>query len=214
MNTAEEELPFCPQSPGDGPGGRFSAYPRTLHKGSSSSSKSSQSTTSKDNSAVVEDAGINASDGSKALRDDAKGIEGKGNQIVEQEFAGEAQIVEGNLDIGDGNSFTTSDPEVSKAAIEAAGKVAGDSFGFARATVEESFDLGKKSQDSITETFNDLIQFSQITQAEANELTRETNDVLAKKSSDADSAVSETLQKNILIGIALAGIVIAVRGEK
>ena len=207
----------------------FGGFSRCFLFGGGSSSKSSQSSETKDNSAVVEDTAINATDGGKALRDDALGVDGNQNRLnlKEQDFQGDAKIVEEGatnlenqflgageeLTIGDGNSFSTSDPEVSKAAIEAAGGVSGDAFDFARSTVEESFKLGSKSQDSITDTFNELIQFSQITQAEANELTRETNEVLSTKSSDADSAVSATLQKNILIGIALAGIVIAYRNR-
>lgn len=191
----------------------FGAFTRCFLFGGGSSSKSSQSSTQKDNSSIVEDTGINATDGAKALRDRATGVEGNSNQIDQKEIAGDADIVEigRDLEIGDGNTFSSSDPDVAKAAIEGAEGVTSDAFDFATATVQESIGLSSKSQDSITDTFNELIQFSQITQKEANDLTRATNDTLATKSSDADSAVSATLQKNILIALAIVGTVFALR---
>lgn len=223
----ELELPYIAQSPGDAPHSRFSATPRTFHKGSSS--ESSQKSTVKDNSSVGEDEALNVKDAAAGARDDglAVSVDGKNSdlnlytddRVFEEgsEFLSEgASAAENNffgagqdLKIGDGNVFDTSDPETAQAAINSAANVSADAFGFGQSTVEESFELGAQAQDSLSGALENVIQFAQITQQEANELTKQTNDVLSTKSSDADSAVSETLQKNLLIGLTLVGLIFA-----
>lgn len=98
----ELELPYVPQSAGDGPQCRFSAVRSTPHKGSKS--KSSQATTTKDNSAAHNDEGFSAADGSNAGRDNALVIErhGKGGGVEVVQNTLDAGAIEGALDFAGG----------------------------------------------------------------------------------------------------------------
>jgi hypothetical protein len=191
-------LPYVPQSVGDGPQGRFSAIRSTFHKGSNS--ESSQSTTTKDNSAIVEDEALAASDASQAAKDDATVVSFRGGDDGSRtvDLSTQTEDNSGRIEVGNQNDIKIEsvDPEI-----------VADAFGFGESALSE---VGETT-DTLADALNSAFGFAQISQQAANDLSRVTNETLASKSSDADSAVSETLQKNILIGtgIIAAAIVIS-----
>jgi len=218
----------------------------------------------KDNSAVVEDSGINASDGSTALRDDA--VLAGGNAIQDNLFG-----VGGNFEAGNENTFIVENADAENAArvSEQAFDLADDAFDFGRSTVQEAFDANRfvsedafdfadeanyrsveavrelagrsidavkdvnlrsldanldvtegafdfadevnyralseigETNDTLADTLNDAFNFARVSQDAANQASQNANTVLAQKSQDAPSAISETLQKNVLIGLGI-----------
>lgn len=102
-------------------------------------------------------------------------------------------------------------------ALQANRDVSGEAFEFADEVNYRGFQFGSdalsevgETADTIADALNDALGFAQTSQQAANDLSRVTNETLAMKSSDADSAVSSTLQKNFLIGTAIIAAAIVV----
>jgi hypothetical protein len=114
-----------------------------------------------------------------------------------------------------GDAFDLADRSTYEA-LQANAAVTGDAFGFADENAYQAYQFSDRalsevgeSNDTLSDTLNNAFQFAETSQRAANYLSRVTNEVISSKSSDADSAVSATLQKNILIGMALIGLVVA-----
>lgn len=164
----------------------FGSFSRCFCFGGGSSTRSSQSTVNKDNSAVGEDEFQNVTDGGVGARDQALAIKGGGTRsrtavdLSSEDNSGQVTIgSENQIDI---NSI---DSEVTGQAFDFAGDLSDDAFGFGKFTVQEALDIARISQDS------------------ANRTSQAANTVLAKKSDDAPSAMAETFQKNVLIGLGI-----------
>lgn len=92
--------------------------------------------------------------------------------------------------------------------LQANRDVTDDAFDFSGDALAE---VGESNR-TIAGVLDEALGFAETSQEAANQLSRTTNQVLATKSSDADSAVSATLQKNVLIGTAIiAGAIVVSR---
>ncbi|PXA04827.1 hypothetical protein DDZ13_06590 [Coraliomargarita sinensis] len=225
---------------------------------------SGPSTVTKDNSAVVEDTGINASDSSTALRDEA--LLAGGNAAQNNLFG-----VGGDFEAGNENTFNieSADAENARQVAEGAFALGEDAFDLGRATVQDALDANRfvsegafdladeanyrsveavrdtaersinlaerlnldslnanaevtegafnfadevnyralseigETNDTLAGTLNDAFDFARTSQDAANQASQNANTVLANKSQDAPSAISEKQQKNVLIGLGI-----------
>ena len=187
----------------------FGAQPRFVAFSGGSSSKSSQATTNKDNSAIVEDQGMNVTDGSRGAQDEALIIQGGGKKSStsvnasrdERVFEDEAQILSGssrnvseNL-FGAGGNLSLSNSQVHLETLS--DQVVSDAFDFGTYAISESLKVGSAGLD-------DAYENAKLSQQAANQLSRVTNEVIAgiarEKTEDSDSQIFKDLQKNLLIG--------------
>lgn len=170
---------------------------RPLPFGGGSKSSSSQSTSNKDNSAVVEDQGQSASDGSRAARaeDEATSVSGGGNMVDNSEVSGGSVNAEKGAEVIGGGALAAGgnvDLQDSSLTIET---VSDD-------VLEDAFDFG-------SETVRESIQNARLSQEAANLLSRTTNEVIAgiasEKTEDSASDIFKNLQRNLLIGALIFG---------
>lgn len=141
---------------------------------------------------------------SETALDDAFGF---GTSTVQEAFDGLRDV--------SGEAFDTVE-ETAYQALQSNSGVTSEAFDFADEVNYRGFQFGESALDEVGESsrtiadaLNDALGFAQTSQQSANDLSRVTNETLAMKSSDADSAVSSTLQRNILVGLAMLGLVVA-----
>jgi hypothetical protein len=144
-------------------------------------------------------------------------------QSVDSEITGQSfeAIEQASRDAFDFGTATVNESiqgmeQATRDAIDSNVAVTGDAFDFADENAYQAYQFSDRalsevgeSNDTLSDTLNNAFQFAETSQRAANDLSRVTNEVISSKSSDADSAVSATLQKNILIGITLIGLVVA-----
>lgn len=209
LNSLEfTEFPInSAQGNGFDPKPGIGCQPRFVPFGGGSKSKSSQSTVAKDNSAIVEDQGLNVTDGSRAARAEDEAIaigqlsQGKGSSVrldLDKREIEDSQVLEGNSRNVSGNMLGAGgNQSLNNVTIEQlSDDVVRDVLDFGEVALRESFKTGSQG---IEEAFASAMR----SQDGANQLSRVTNEIIAgiasERTEDSASTVYANLQKNILI---------------